>query len=60
VCPASVTCNLILPSSASISTMATGKPSASGGLGTSNLAGDSGVQMSAVLVAVFAMFGGLL
>jgi hypothetical protein len=60
VCPASVTCNLILPSSASISTTATGKPSTSGGLGTSNLAGGSGVQMSAVLVAVFAMFGGLL
>jgi hypothetical protein len=54
VCPASVTCHQILPSS-------TGKAGASGSIGgSSSLAGAGGVQMGAILVAVFALFGGLL
>jgi hypothetical protein len=63
VCPASVTCNLVLPSSAPVTT-APGKtgPTPSAGAGASStLVGGAvkaeGFEVTAVLVAVFALFG---
>lgn len=54
MCPSGVTCTVVLPSS-------TAKPSTPAGAGGSTgAANEVSVQMSAVIVAVFALFGGLL